>query len=119
MGGSYWAHSFIVLAAAAPSTCKIFKCQFSGVQRISRFAGRFTFKVRGTALLFILLQRHKKLWGVVKPLESLQPYANPEVAILWYCFDDTKILYEFLHGMLADSSLGKRLKELQPLVIEL
>lgn len=22
-------------------------------------------------------QRHKKLWGVVKPLESLQPYANP------------------------------------------
>lgn len=51
MGGSYWAHSFIVLAAAAPSTCKIFKCQFSGVQRISRFAGRFTFKVRGTGKL--------------------------------------------------------------------
>ena len=46
MGGSYWAHSFIVLAAAAPSPCKIFKCQFSGVQCINRFAGRFASKVR-------------------------------------------------------------------------
>ncbi|RVW31866.1 hypothetical protein CK203_099013 [Vitis vinifera] len=102
MGGSYWAHSFIVLAAAAPSTCKIFKCQFSGVQRISRFAGRFTFKVRGTDWMCIILHS----WLIIIQDE-------------WYCFDDTKILYEFLHGMLADSSLGKRLKELQPLVIEL
>lgn len=51
MGGSYWAHSFIVLTAAAPSTCEIFKCQFSGVQCIDSFSGRFASKVRGAGKL--------------------------------------------------------------------
>lgn len=55
--------------------------QVAGIHFISIFFGGIVWWIRlcDGLCLFYLLQRipNKKLWAAVKPLQSLQPYANP------------------------------------------
>lgn len=72
--------------------------QVAGIHFISILFGGIVWWIRlfDGLFLFSLLQRipNKKLWAAVKPLQSLQPYANPRSNNPG---DDHFILYLILH----------------------